>query len=272
MSVVDPPRCAAMGSYCRQIPVRMVICPPDTDRREADHLATWLTGHTGRLDFGEISWRAEGLVVDAVLHAPCAFLRDSPGGAAECVGFGYCDSSETVERVAASRVRGNRTYELVEDAAIRELQLSELSTDSAERAHPNPCAGVACVAGDRSTGSACCREMAIYILCDETDTGLLQLLMSRDSSVVSRVVRYSPGVLQAQLISACSYLGPRGDCTLYGRARPDGLPAWPSICQRWPLTADEVRNPRCIFHRASELESNKNRWNQALGSLPLTVR
>jgi hypothetical protein len=98
-------------------------------------------------------------------------------------------------------------------------------------------------------GSACCRDLQIEIMCDRRWTRRELLLRARKPPYLCKVVRERDESLEAELISACSYLGEDGvACTLHGRVRPDGREAKPELCRRWPKpTKDETLHRGCVF-------------------------
>ena len=65
---MNPPACRGMGAHCRG--VRVTVRVGETDDHEAyfDAVATWLLGHTERIEFGEIYDKGDDMLVDATDH------------------------------------------------------------------------------------------------------------------------------------------------------------------------------------------------------------
>ena len=75
------------------------------------------------------------------------------------------------------------------------------------------------------------------------------LLRARRSPYVCKVERADADVIECEVISACGYLTADGiNCVLHDRRRPDGRPAKPRVCSRWPdLGPDDVGHPGCVL-------------------------
>jgi hypothetical protein len=86
-------------------------------------------------------------------------------------------------------------------------------------------------------------------MCDREWTRQEALVRSRKSPYLCKVTRERDESLEAEMISACGYLGDDGvACTLHGRRRPDGRPAKPDLCRRWPHpTESEILHTGCVF-------------------------
>lgn len=215
-----------------------------------DHEATWLLGHTERIEFGEM-WRHHGdLFVKADLHVPCKHLKTAHG-AATCRVYGYTGPVPTAaSRRAQPRRLGDTLFRVVDRARLVDLDLRR-----PRRALPvvdsgdNPCAQAPCRTADHTRGAACCRDLQIEIMCDAGWTRQEALVRSRKSPYLCKVVREDDESLEAEIISACGYLGPDGiSCGLHGKLRPDGRQAKPDLCRRWPKpTRDETLHPGCVF-------------------------
>jgi hypothetical protein len=115
----------------------------------------------------------------------------------------------------------------------------------------NPCAAAACRTSDHTIGAACCRDLQVEIMCDKAWTRQELLIRSRQSPYLCKVTRERDDSLEAEMISACGYLGEDGvACELHGRKRPGGESAKPDLCHRWPHpTGEEVLHPGCVFAR-----------------------
>jgi hypothetical protein len=73
------------------------------------------------------------------------------------------------------------------------------------------------------------------------------LLRARRSPYLCKTERVSADLIECEVISACGYLETDGTtCALHARVRPDGAPAKPYVCRKWPdLGPDDVGHPGC---------------------------
>lgn len=227
---------------------------------EQDAAATWLLGHTERVDFGEPYVRGRDLYVDAILRVPCKYLEDSGNGSqatgrGRCAAHGFAGPVPTPSRVRErTHQHGNDRFTLVHGRRLRTLTLREKRAP--RRSLPvmqpaNPCAGAACRTADNRQGAACCRDLTLDIKVGSGDTRTEPLLRSRRSPYLCKVKRTDPETIEAEMISACAYLADDGvACTLHGRVRPNGRPAKPEICSEWPDFEDDdeyTGHPGCVF-------------------------
>src|ERR1041384_4944206 len=84
-----PPACRAMGTHCTALRVVLRVSSQDDGPTSGDHEATWLLGHTERIEFGRF-WRRGGeLFTEAVLRGPCRYLGWQGEGHASCRAHGY---------------------------------------------------------------------------------------------------------------------------------------------------------------------------------------
>jgi len=213
-----------------------------------DHEATWLLGHTEQITFGEL-WCADGdLYVNAVLHVPCRYLAVQ-NGTARCSAYGFEGPTPRARpRPPQERQLGGDRFRVVDDMRLttRHLafpgrQLPVLSTGD------NPCATAPCRTADNTRGGACCRDLQIEIMCTRRERRLEALVRARKSPYLCKVSRPGDFSLEAEIISACGYLGPnRTSCTLHGRQRNDGRPAKPDLCSDWPPKGEGL-HPGCVF-------------------------
>lgn len=219
---------------------------------ERDALATWLTGHTERISFGEPYPNDGRLVVDATIYVPCKYLRaDRTGSAASCAAHGYrgpmppapARSPQPVFRLDQNRFsiiyRGHR--------AVVALQPRPSRARSLPVKHQNPCIGAPCRTADNKRGAACCRDLTLDVLDSSGDGAVEALLRSRRSPYLCKVTRESADLIECEVISACGYLDEDGiSCMLHQRLRPDGEPAKPFVCSDWPnLDSDHTGHPGC---------------------------
>jgi hypothetical protein len=236
-----------MGPQCRSLKVILRIGCFEDGPASLDHEATWLLGHTERVDFGEPWDDGEDLFVDAVIHVPCRYLKEA-GTSATCGMYGYHGKSRPPARRPAQirQVRNDR-FRVVEMGRFRDRDLLLPKRSLPVLAGPNPCATAPCRTSDHRRRAACCRDMEIEIMCEERQTRLESLIWSRKSPYLCKIERAGKFSIEAELISACDYLGEDGvACTLHGRVRPDGRPAKPDLCSEWPPKGKGL-HPGCVF-------------------------
>lgn len=236
-----------MGRHCSELEVVLKIGDLEDDGpAQLDALATWLLGHTERVSFGRLIRAAGELRVRATLHVPCRHLRETRLGA-RCAAHGY--RARTIPRQAPER-RDRKlpdgTFEIVQDGRAGPVRLRR-----PPRALPvlapgaNPCAGAPCRTADHTRGAACCRDLVIAMHVPARERQLEALIRSRTSPYLCKVDRTGPATLEAEIISACSFLEADGiSCALHGRRRPNGRVAKPWLCTQWPRGA-EVTHPGC---------------------------
>lgn len=232
----------------------------DDTPTEQDAAGTWLLGHTERIAFGKPYVAHGRLVVDAVVHVPCKYLREGADGAsdaaARCAAHGFTGRVPHIP-VPAPPVRrhGADRFTLVEKHHVR--QVTARRRRSTRRTlptlqPPNPCATAPCRTADNRRGAACCRDLTLDVLHAEGDGDLEALLRARKSPYLCKVKRTDPTLIECEVISACGYLEEDGvSCMLHDRLRPSGRPAKPWICTQWPdfeKDDDEFTgHPGCVF-------------------------
>jgi Fe-S-cluster containining protein len=245
------PPCRSMGSQCHRLRVILRVATLDAGPRSGDHEATWLMGHTGRITFLSDLWEDEDdLYVSAELHIPCRFLSEA-GGIAECGAYGYTGkAAEPVSRVPAPRRLGGDRFRIVERGrlASRELRTPPPPPRSLPvRMETNPCVGAPCRTADNQRGAACCRDLQVEIMCTTRERRLESLIRARKRPYLCKVEREGKYSLNAEMISACGFLGDDGvSCALHGRSRADGRSAKPDLCSDWP-EGGETLHPGCVF-------------------------
>jgi hypothetical protein len=220
--------------------------------RDGDHEGTWLLGHTERITFRRL-WRHRGdLFARAVLHVPCKHLRQDPGGA-RCAAHGFTGPLPPFAAPRQRRQLGGDRFRVVHQGRLADVGLTrpEVPRRALAVLQHNPCVDAPCRTADHTVGAACCRDLQIEIMCDKDWTRQELLVRSRQSPYLCKVVRERDESLEAELISACGYLGEDGvACTLHGRKRPDGRDAKPDLCRRWPRpTRAETLHTGCVFAR-----------------------
>jgi hypothetical protein len=244
------PPCRRMGRQCQSLRVTLRVGSLEEGTTSLDHEATWLLGHTAQITFGPL-WEGEGdLYVDAVLHVPCRWLVRE-GDAARCGLYGFADSLPTPRRPRQPRRLGGDRFQVVDRkrATVRRLPMAPPARPRAlpVLAGVNPCAAAPCQTADHRRGAACCRDLQIEIMCTHDESRLEALVRSRRSPYLCKVERAGDFSLEAEMISACGYLGEDGvACTLHGRVRGDGRPAKPDLCSEWP-PKNRGLHPGCVF-------------------------
>ena len=114
-------------------------------------------------------------------------------------------------------------------------------------AEENPCASAPCRTAEHTRGAACCRDLQVEIMCTRRERRLEALVRSRRPPYLCKIERAGDYSLEAEMISACGYLGEDGiACSLHGRRRADGRPAKPDLCSEWP-PKNKGLHPGCVF-------------------------
>ena len=238
-----------MGTQCRAIPLTVHLGVLEGGEDPLDHEATWMLGHTQRLDFGALRVVNDDLFVDVTLHLPCKWLKEGSDGLAACAAHGYRGPvPEAPPREAQPRRLGGDRFRVVENQRFKAMTLP-----FPRRSLPvvgsgvNKCVGAPCRTADNTHGAACCRDLMLDIVCGRGDTAYEALVRSRRSPWISKVKRSDEEpdrFLQAEVVSACDYLDPADGvhCTLHGRVREDGRPAKPQLCFEWPPKRTVIHN------------------------------
>jgi hypothetical protein len=251
----NPPPCKQLGRHCRELDVTVRISDLEDDGKTLqDAAATWLTGHTERITWGE-PYVAEGILkVDATVHVPCRYLENS-SDSARCQAYGY-NGREPQSTQPADRATlqfGQNKFSIIHHRLRRTMDLP--FEEPPPRSLPvlqseNPCATAECRTADNKRGAACCRDLTLELDLPERKKRLEALIRSRKNPYVCRVKRDDEDTLDCEVISSCGYLENGSvNCTLHGRVRPNGRPAKPSICSEWPdeLDEDETGHPGCVL-------------------------
>lgn len=212
-----------------------------------DHESTWLLGHTEQISFGAL-WDADGdLYVDAVLHVPCRYLAVE-NGTARCAAHGFEGTTPRDRpRLGQPRQLGGDLFRVVDDMRLADQELRFPRRELPVLSQENPCATARCETADHTRGAACCRDLQIEIMCTRRERRLEALVRSRKPPYLCKVTRPGEFSLEAEIISACGYLGPDEiSCMLHGRKRKDGRPAKPDLCSDWPPKGEGL-HPGCVF-------------------------
>lgn len=248
------PPCRGLGTHCTSLAVLLRVAVLDQGSRSGDHEATWLLGHTERIDFGAL-WRDHNeLYADAVLHVPCRYLQDDGDGQGRCKAHGYTGSLPLRRpQITEPRRQPGDLFRIVEAGRPVTRHLAPPSRPGRElpiHAGSNPCVGAPCRTADNRRGAACCRDLQIEIMCTTRQHRLEALVRARQSPYLCKVDRESPYSLGAEMISACEFLADDGvQCALHGRTRADGRPAKPDLCSQWP-EGEDTMHPGCVFAKA----------------------
>lgn len=245
------PPCTGLGPHCRRLKVTLRIGQLEDGPTSLDHEATWLLGHTERITFGEL-WTDQGdLYVEAVLHVPCRHLA-AAGRRARCRVHGFEGPAPRDARPPPEPRRlGRDRFRVVDRGALVARSLAPPPRSLPVLSEANPCAAAPCRTSDNRRGAACCRDLQVEIMCGRRERRLEALVRSRQSPYLCKVERPGDFSLEAEMISACDYLGDdRVSCTLHGRRRGDGRPAKPDLCTEWPPKGQTL-HPACIFGKAA---------------------
>jgi hypothetical protein len=235
-----------MGPQCRTIRVTLRVGSFEDGPASLDHEATWLLGHTERVDFGTPWDDGEDVFVPATIHVPCRYLRES-GKEATCGMYGYHSKPKQTRRRQQPRRLGGDRFNVVDRVRLVPRNLPFPRRSLPVLATPNPCATASCQTSDHTRRAACCRDLELEIMCTPRETRLESLVRSRKPPYLCKVERAGDFSLEAELISACDFLGEDGvACTLHGRLRADGRPAKPDLCSEWPPKGKGL-HPGCVF-------------------------
>jgi hypothetical protein len=217
-----------------------------------DHEATWLLGHTERISFGRLWRHHDDLFCRATLHVPCKHLKRN-GDEVQCAAWGFSGTLPRSQTANQGRHLGGDRFRIVERGKLvqRLLPRPAIAPRRLVVLSQNPCATAPCQTSDHKVGAACCRDLQIEIMCDKSWTRQELLIRSRQSPYLCKVTRERDDAIEAEMISACGYLGEDGvACELHGRKRPTGESAKPNLCHRWPHpTGEEVLHPGCVFEK-----------------------
>lgn len=249
---MNAPDCRRLGRQCHALDVKLRVAVLEG---QEDHDATWLLGHTERIEFGAPYVEGEELWTEARIHVPCRHLQRQPDGSSRCRAHGFRGTVPQPPRVEQPRRLGGDRFQLVDG---RKLVRRHLAASPPSRRplplHPpapdaNPCATAPCRTADNQRGAACCRDLQVEIHCTERQTLLEDLLRNRKSPYLCKVEREDEDepILNVEILSACSYLlEDRLHCGLHGRQRADGRPAKPELCSAWPEKRTGL-HPGCAF-------------------------
>lgn len=235
-----------MGRHCRALTLTFRVAAIEG---EEDHDATWFLGHTERIDFGPLYEEDGELWCSATVHIPCRYLvMDPDGRTGRCKAHGYTGKIPTPRRKKDPRRLEGDEFALVEQGQMVTRTLTPPPAPSPSSGS-NPCATARCRTADGKIGAACCRDLRADILCTPRQKLLESLIRSRKPPYLCKPERDPewPDLLSVEIISACAYLLADGrSCGLHGRYRPDGRPAKPLLCTRWP-TSRKGLHPGCAF-------------------------
>lgn len=243
------PPCTAVGTQCRSLPLTVRVSAMEGAE---DHDATWLMGHTQRIDFGRTFVEDDELWCEIRVHVPCRHLEaEAESSTVHCRAHGFRGAVARPRRKSQPRRLGGDHFRLTEGGRQVDRHLPPPSAP--RRSLPvapdaNPCASADCRTSDHTRGAACCRDIQVDIRCREDDDLLEALLRNRKAPYLCKVEREEDaGLVNAEIISACAYLQEDGrHCDLHGRSRPDRRPAKPEMCSHWPESRTGL-HPGCVF-------------------------
>lgn len=251
--MISPPACRAVGPQCRSLPVTLQVARlDDGDPNSGDHEATWLLGHTQRIQFGELQQAGPALFAAATLNIPCRYAAFS-GSSVTCRAHGFDGLVLVPPDAPQPRWRGRGEAVLVTGGELAAVQLAEPTPTRSTLPilQGNPCETAPCRTGDNRLGAACCRDLQLTILCDVEDRRQESLVRARKPPFLCKVDREGPSALGVEVISACGYLNERNVCSLHGLNRPDGRTAKPDLCFEWPADDDHYHTG-CVFSPAAK--------------------
>lgn len=243
-----PPPCRSLGRQCRSLDVTLRIGKLEDGPESLDHEATWLLGHTDRIDFGRLHVRKGELLVDARLHVPCKHLQEDDGRAT-CRAHGFEGRAPArPRRPDQPRQLGGNRFRLVDQRRLVARPAVDVKAGLPVLG-TNPCLGAPCRTAEHTRSAACCRDLQVEIMCTREETRLEALVRARQSPYLCKTERDEEDSIESEMISACGYLGEDGvACSLHGRLREDGRPAKPDLCSTWPEGGD-LMHPGCVFKK-----------------------
>jgi hypothetical protein len=241
------PACTRLGPQCQSLRVLLRIGELEEGRTSLDHEATWLLGHTQHITFEDLWSGDDDLYAEVILHVPCRYL-ETDSGQARCSAHGFEGPSPLGPgRPPQARQLGGDRFRVVDGMRLRTQTLPLPARALPVLASENPCAKAPCRTADHVRGAACCRDLQIEIMCTRRQRRLEALVRARKPPYLCKVTRPGAFSLEAEMVSACGYLGSDGiSCTLHGRRRADGRPAKPDLCSDWPPTGKGL-HPGCVF-------------------------
>lgn len=250
---MSAPACRRLGRHCHALDVTLRVAVLEG---QEDHDATWMLGHTERIEFGRTFTDDGYLWAEARVHVPCRHLVAGPDGRSHCRAHGFRGRTTAPERADQPRRLGGDRFRIVDGKRLtnRRLEQAPAPRRSLPLHHPpapdaNPCATAPCRTADGKRKAACCRDLQVEILCSDRQELLEDLLRHRKSPYLCKVDREDEDepVVNAEILSACGYLLEDGlHCGLHGRQRSDGRPAKPTLCTEWPKTRTGL-HPGCAF-------------------------
>lgn len=246
-----PPPCQAVGPQCRSLEVTICVARLDpTDPASGDHEATWLFGHTERIQFGALVVRQNELVAGARIDVPCRHAAIK-GGTVHCRAHGF--SGAVSEPLKAGQGHWTAPDEalMAENGRIKPVHVSKPVTGPKDLpVFDNPCETARCRTADNTVGAACCRDLQLTVMCRTDERWLEALIRNRKSPYICKIERESADAMGFEAISACGFLNERRVCGLHGLERPDGRSAKPDLCFDWP-DGDDHYHPGCAFNPAN---------------------
>ncbi|HRP08994.1 MAG TPA: hypothetical protein PLL69_10960, partial [Gemmatimonadales bacterium] len=122
---------------------------------QEDHDATWMMGHTERIEFGRTHIDDGYLWTEARVHVPCRHLVTGPDGRSECRAHGFKGRTNPPQREEQPRRLGGDRFRVVDGRRMvtRKLLHSPPPRRALPVQHPpapdaNPCATAPCRTAD----------------------------------------------------------------------------------------------------------------------------
>ncbi len=252
----SPPDCRSVGPQCRSLPVTLQVARLENgDPASGDHEATWLLGHTQRIQFGDLQQEGPALFVAATLNIPCRHATIS-GAIVTCRAHGLTGVVPDAQTAPEPRWKGPGEAMLVSGGELAAVRVDEAAPkpSSLPVFQANPCETAGCRTADNRVGAACCRDLQLTILCAAHDVLFESLVRARKPPLLCKVEREGPAALGVEVISACGYLNERNVCSLHGLTRQDGRTAKPDLCFDWPED-DAYYHPGCAFNPTNSAKS-----------------
>lgn len=247
------PPCHSLGRHCHALDVTVRVAALEGNE---DHDATWMLGHTQRIDFERLFTADDELWAQTRIHVRCRHLRRGPDDQVRCAAHGFTGHLPPPARQPDPRQLGRDRFRIVDGGRLTTRHLAPAAPAAApsRRALPvrpsaNPCATAPCRTADGTRGAACCRDLQLEVRCPPEQETLEALLRNRQAPYLCKVDREQPDdeCVTVEVLSACSYLLEDGIyCSLHGRQRPDGRPAKPELCSQWPEKRTGL-HPGCAF-------------------------
>jgi len=121
--MANPPPCTHVGPQCHGLDVTLRCARLGPAPGSGDHEATWLLGHTERIDFGPLFQHGNELRSTAHLAVPCRFAEVT-GPTVRCRAHGFAGTAQAPERRATPRQLGGSQFALVHLGKLETVDLA----------------------------------------------------------------------------------------------------------------------------------------------------